>query len=212
MGPGRAFALALTALLAVTAEGARAADEDMVMGAPTAPVTVIEYLSPTCPDCARFNAEVFPAFKARYLDTGRVRLVLREAPAHPNLDHVAFLLARCAGPARYYKVLDDLMRAQPEYFATDDLPEIMRRFDVALLREMQALGMSEAEGQACLADTQAAMAARARSQKELREVAIDGLPTFVIGGKKLTAPAGKVVDLSALDAAIAAASAPRLRR
>src|ERR1700759_4001989 len=58
--------------------------DDMTMGSPHAPVTVIEYASASCPHCARFNNEVFPAFKAKYIDTGRVFYVFREfltAPA-----------------------------------------------------------------------------------------------------------------------------------
>ena len=82
---------------------------DMSLGSPTAPVTVMEYASPSCPHCAHFNEAIFPAFKAKYVDTGKVRYVLREAPIHPDLDAAAFLLARCAGPAGYFKVIDGVM-------------------------------------------------------------------------------------------------------
>ena len=44
----------------------------MALGSPTAPVTVIEYASVGCPHCADWNNEVFPAFKAKYIDTGKV--------------------------------------------------------------------------------------------------------------------------------------------
>ena len=46
--------------------------------APTARVTVIEYASVGCPHCADWNNDVFPAIKAKYIDTGKVRFVVRE--------------------------------------------------------------------------------------------------------------------------------------
>src|SRR5580698_5039034 len=54
------------------------APDDMTLGNPRAKVTVIEYASASCPHCAHFNNEVFPAFKAKYIDTGRIHYVFRE--------------------------------------------------------------------------------------------------------------------------------------
>jgi protein-disulfide isomerase len=59
-----------------------AAPGDMNLGAPNAPVHVVEYLSLTCPHCAHFNAEVFPAFKAKYVDN-RPRLLHGPRTADP---------------------------------------------------------------------------------------------------------------------------------
>src|SRR5687768_2377570 len=42
---------------------------DMTLGDPKAPNVVIEYASMTCSHCRRFNEEVFPEFKKRYIDT-----------------------------------------------------------------------------------------------------------------------------------------------
>ncbi len=195
----------------------RPVDEDMAMGSPSAPVTVIEYSAPTCPPCTRFHVESFAQFKARWIDTGKVRYVLREAPVHPNLDPVAFLVARCAGEGRYFKVVDDVMRAQPEYLDETQVSEVLRKFDVVLLREMQAIGMSEAEAQACIGDAKAVQAMNARVLRETKQYAVDKAPTFVVGGVKLAAQAGKPIDPAVLDAAIQsalarAAAGPRLRR
>ncbi len=82
--------------------------EDMVMGAPTAPVTLIEYASLTCPHCAHFDEETFPKLKSEYIDRGLVKYVYRDFP----LDRVALQaskIARCAGPDRYFfnKCLND---------------------------------------------------------------------------------------------------------
>src|SRR4051812_35808270 len=54
--------------------------DDMVMGAATAPVTLIEYASLTCPHCAAFNSGTFPQLKANYIDKGLVKYVYRDFP------------------------------------------------------------------------------------------------------------------------------------
>src|SRR4051812_5990791 len=100
------FVLALAAALTLGVCGAgaafaAAANDDMVMGKANAPITVIEYASVGCPHCADWNKEVFPAFKAKYIDTGQVRYIAREILAgDPNLAAAGFLIARCAGKDR----------------------------------------------------------------------------------------------------------------
>src|SRR5688572_8278560 len=101
---------AAAALLAACGQGggdAQVASDDMVMGKADAPVTVIEYASVTCSHCANFNATVFPAFKAKYVDTGQVKYVLREFLTPPvPIAAAGFLIARCAGPDKYFGVVD----------------------------------------------------------------------------------------------------------
>ena len=70
---------------------------DKVLGNADAPVTVIEYASPTCPHCAAFSNDVFEPFKAAYIDPGHVKFILR--PFVRNvLDAAVFMLANAAGP------------------------------------------------------------------------------------------------------------------
>src|SRR6202000_572636 len=67
---------------------------DMVLGSPTAPVTVVEYSSLTCPHCAAFAENVFPMLQQKYIDTGKVRFVSREFPLDLKAG-AASILARC---------------------------------------------------------------------------------------------------------------------
>ena len=53
---------------------------DRVLGKATAPVTVIEYVSLTCPHCANFHKTLFPRMKKEFIDTGKVRYIVREFP------------------------------------------------------------------------------------------------------------------------------------
>jgi protein-disulfide isomerase len=211
------FVPVIAAVLAVTAAaGARAGEDlsqdmsqDMSQGSPKAPVTVIEYASPTCPHCAHFEADVFPAFKAKYVDTGKVRYVLREAPIHPDLDAAAFLLARCAGPAAYFNVIDGVMKGQDEYFSLfltqgpNADQEIADAYRAVLHRVGKAAGVDEQRATACLTDEASIKAMQERVNREMAQYQVASTPTFVINGVKLNPPGA--VDLATLDAAIASA-------
>ena len=85
---------------------------DMALGPKDASVTITEYASMTCPHCAAFNENVFPKIKAAYIDTGKIRYVLREYP----LDGIALAgskLSRCIAKddaAKYFALSDLLFR------------------------------------------------------------------------------------------------------
>ena len=59
---------------------------DIVEGAAAAPATIVEYASMTCSHCAAFHEKVWPALKAKYLDTGKAKFILREFPLDPLAD------------------------------------------------------------------------------------------------------------------------------
>ncbi len=81
-------------------------------GAADAPITLIEYASPTCPACKYFHTEVLPKLDEKYIATGKLKYVLREYPLHGNVDIAAFVVARCAGPDKFFDVMDDLFANQ----------------------------------------------------------------------------------------------------
>ena len=89
--------------------------DEMAMGAPRAPVTVVEYASLGCPHCAIWEQQVFPAFKKTYIDTGKVRFVLKEMLfGNSTLAAAGFLTARCAGPGKYFQVVDAVFDQQTQ--------------------------------------------------------------------------------------------------
>ena len=70
--------------VAQTASGLPAVSaSDRVLGRANAPVTVIEYASFVCSHCAHWHTTVLPSFKARFIDTGQVKLVFRNLPTSP---------------------------------------------------------------------------------------------------------------------------------
>jgi protein-disulfide isomerase len=174
-----AAALAMAACNKSGGASGGAVDGDMTMGPATAKVTVIEYASVTCSHCARWNGEVFPEFKKKYIDTGKVKYVFREFLT-PPMDAAAggFLLARCTGKDKYFGTIDALMHSQGEMFETQD----PRGW---LLKVAQTAGMSENAFNKCVGDEAALKALNARVEKAQKEMDITGTPTFYVNGKKL---------------------------
>ena len=183
----RRLALQLAAAGVVCAGQARAAapaggvrPDDMTLGDPAAKVTVIEYASASCPHCARFNNNVFPEFRRKYIDTGKVHYVFREFLTQPvEVAMAGFLLARCAGKDKYFSVVDDFFRGQDEMYRTGNAG--------ALINAVGArAGLSAERINACLGDEAAAQALNNRVTRYANEDGVDSTPTFVINGKKLS--------------------------
>ncbi len=87
---------------------------DMTLGSAEAPVTIIEYASMSCPHCARFALVTFPEIRKRYIDTGKVRFILREFPLD-RLAEAVSVVTRCAcndDPQRYFALTEALFREQ----------------------------------------------------------------------------------------------------
>jgi protein-disulfide isomerase len=193
----RRFILAAAMALgfAAGASGAQAYPDDMALGNLKAPVTVIEYASVGCPHCATWAINVFPGFKAKYIDTGRVRFVFREMlTGQPTLAAAGFLTARCAGPARYFDIVDQIFRAQNEMVQAGDAYG-------PLLRIAKGAGLTSDQFDSCMKDHAALSALEARSDRNGQENGISGTPTFVIGDRKLEGDQ----SLESLGAAVASA-------
>ena len=193
--------LALCAVLAACQPQKAAAPltaDEMSLGDPKAKVTVVEYASAGCPFCARFNNDVFPAFKAKYVDTGKVHYVFREVlvGAGPEiaLGAAGFLTARCAGKDKYFAVLDQLFHEQDAIYRSGDIK-------AGLLKIAKANGMSDQQFNDCVNNNDALVAVNNRSEKASAD-GVAATPTFVINGKKAFE---SVPSLAQLDAAIAAA-------
>ena len=174
------------------AAGAGKADGENSMGNANAKVTMIEYASVTCPHCARFNEEVFPAFKTKYIDTGKVRYIFREFLTPPQQVAAAgFLMARCAGKDKYFSVVDAIFHSQQEMFTQGG--------DVrgVLFRIGRSAGLTDDKINACIQDEKALKDLNDRFEKAINVDKIDGTPTFVINGKKLESGEKTLAQLDA---------------
>lgn len=196
-------AVTLTATAAAALAGwpvaaAAVAADDRVLGKAGAKVTVYEYASVTCPHCARWHADVWPAFKAKYVDTGKVRFVLREMLTAPaELAGAGFMVARCAPAANYYDVIGALFEQQAMVFSNQ-----ARQW---LVQAGARGGLSADQVRACALDQTGADALNARTERSAKEhPQVGSTPTFVINGTTLVGEQ----SLAELDAVIQ----PMLRR
>ncbi len=182
--------------VATGSSGASVGDDGYSLGNAKAAVTVVEYASAACSHCARWDAEVFPAFKKKYVDTGKVHYVYREflTPPEPYAAG-AFLLARCAGPDKYFGVVEAAYRGQQEMFANQDMRG-------PLLKAAQSAGMNEQQFTACTSDQKAILALNDRVQKAITVAKVTGTPTFEVNGARLGGPDGGEQPLDKLSAAI----------
>ena len=161
---------------------------DKVLGKDDAKVTIVEYASMTCPHCAHFNETTFPDLKKNYIDTGRVRYILREFPFDPRAE-AGFMLARCAGD-NYYAMVDVLFRQQMQWAAGDNPKD-------ALLQIARLAGFTQESFNACLTDQKLLDQVRAVQKRGAEEFKVDSTPTFFINGKTYKG-AMSIAEMSAI--------------
>jgi protein-disulfide isomerase len=192
------MALTMLALAACSPKGGTAlTQDDMDMGNAQSKITVVEYASVGCPVCAKWQNEVYPAFKAKYIDTGKIHYVFREmlVGGGPEITVAAsgFLVARCAGKDKYFAVNDAIFKNQQQAF------EAPRE---TLLEVAKSVGMTDDSFNKCINDEKAIQALNDRVERHTRDDKINSTPTFVINGKGME-PGYHTLD--EMDAAIKAA-------
>lgn len=171
---------------------------DMALGAAKAPLTVVEYLSASCPHCARLNNDVFPAIRAKYVDAGKVRWVLREFLTPPEeIAAAGFLLARAAGPGHYYDFLDEIFHRMPEMYSDGTA----RNAGSVLLSIAGKYGMDAEKAQAVV-DDQAANKALMVRVKTAWDLGIRSTPTVLIGATRIEGETTVEAVSAAIDGAL----------
>ena len=150
---------------------------DIAIGSADAKVTVVEYSSLTCPHCAAFATKVYPDFKTKYVDTGKVRFITREFPLD-NLAAAAAMLARCVDKEKSFAFVD-IMFATQDKWAHGGNPKA-NLFEIA-----KQAGFTQESFEKCLTD-QALLdkinAVRTRAGEKFQ---INSTPTFFVNGKRV---------------------------
>lgn len=173
-----AIAGALAAAMAVApaaADDEYLRDGDIPLGAADAPVTIIEYASMTCPHCATFHRETMPRLKSEYIDTGKVRLIFREFPLD-SLALAASVVARCAGPEKFYGFLDVLFKQQRAWAASSDPMK-------ALERLARFGGLKKDDFEQCMNDRDLRQKITATRFYGSKEMGVQATPTLFINGE-----------------------------
>jgi protein-disulfide isomerase len=151
---------------------------DVPLGKDDAPVTIVEYASMTCSHCAAFYATTFPELKSKYIDTGKVRFILREFPLDP-LATAGFMLARCAGPDKRNAMVDLLFAQQKNWAFTEKPIE-------ALSNLVKQTGMTQETFESCLKDQALYEKVNDVRNRAAEKFGINATPTFFFNGRKQT--------------------------
>jgi protein-disulfide isomerase len=168
---------------------------EQALGQDDAPVTIIEYASMTCPHCANFHRQVWPALKERYVDAGKVRFILREFPLDA-LGAAAFTLARCLDRDGYFPFVDMLFRQQAVWLVDEPIEP---------LRTLAGpFGFTREKFDTCLADQSVLDGILWVRDRAARHFGVAATPTFFIGGKR---HAGEI-SIAELERAIGRAGLP----
>jgi len=145
-------------------------------GNANAPVTIVEYVSLTCPHCRNYHAKIFPKVKRQYVDTGKVRYIIREFPIGRTAGTAA-LATRCAPKTKHLALTEAYLSRQGEWVSQEIRPD-------AIYRIAKSSGMSRAEFDKCLSN-QSIIDGLTEVKKRGRKYGVIGTPTLIINGQKL---------------------------
>jgi protein-disulfide isomerase len=145
------------------------------LGDPDAPVTIVEYVSLTCHHCEAFHNNVWPELKEKFVDTGKVRFILREFP-FDTPGAAGAMLARCA-KENWYAVVDLLFRN------ADSWTHSNRPLN-ALADLMAQVGMDRQAFEQCLSDQTLLQQIEAGQKHAHEKFGVRATPTFFINGRR----------------------------
>lgn len=142
------------------------------LGAADAPVTVVEFTDYQCPFCRRFHDATWPDLKKKYIDSGKVRFLVRDMPLSFHAQALpAAIASRCAAQQGKF---------WPVYEALSGQETLS---DAVVHKGVAAAGVTLEVYEKCRKDpaiTQAIDADIADAER----IGVNGTPGFLIAQKK----------------------------
>lgn len=152
------------------------------LGAADAKVTIVEFLDPECESCRSFN----PTVKKMLKDyEGKVRLVVRYMPLHPNSLSAATFTEAAGEQGKYWQAQEMLFQKQPEW-GTKHGPQTGAPADInALFKKYAAeLGLDAGKMDGAFAEKRY-IAKLERDKKDAQALGVRQTPTLFVNGRKL---------------------------
>lgn len=152
------------------------------LGPTDAKVTIVEFLDPECEACAGFSPIVKKIIKDY---DGKVRLVVRYMPLHPNSLSAATFTEAAGEQGKYWEAQEMLFNRQSEW-GTKHGPQTAPPADInALFRKYAGeLGLDMDKMNAAFADNKY-KAKTERDRKDGESLGVRQTPTFFVNGRKL---------------------------
>ena len=171
-----------------TADSRLVRSDSPTLGRADAPVTVVEFVDPECESCGAFH----PTLKRILKDyDGKVRLVIRYMPFHPNSRLAAAYTEAAGEQGKYWEMQELLFRRQPEWGEIHGHgPQVAapaaRREPAPVLFERYAaeLGLDVERVRAAVAENRYATKVE-RDMKDGQSLGVSKTPTFFVNGRVL---------------------------
>ena len=170
------------------ADGPLVRPDSPSLGPADAPVTVVEFLDPECESCGAFH----PTLKRILRDyDGKVRLVVRYMPFHPNSVLAATVTEAAGEQGKYWEMQELLFRRQPEWgeihgHGGHGAAAAARREQPAVLFQRYAaeLGLDVERIRAAVAQNRYAAKVE-RDRRDGQALGVTKTPTFFVNGRQL---------------------------
>ena len=152
------------------------------LGAADAPVTMVEFLDPECESCRAFNPTIKKILKEY---DGKVRLVVRYMPLHPNSQSAATFTEAAGEQGKYWQAQELLFLKQPEWGTKHGQPAGAQADINALFKKYAAeLGLDMGKMDAAFAENRYA-AKLERDKKDGQALGVQRTPTLFVNGRQL---------------------------
>jgi protein-disulfide isomerase len=174
-----------------------------VLGSPDAPVEIVEYADFQCPQCADFDLVQMPDIKRRLIDTGKLRLVIRDFPldqVHPEARLSAHAVACAADQGRFEQMKFGVYSTQARWSMRGDRKAYGILGDAA-----EQAGVNRADWEACMEAGSHAARIEASLAEGVR-VGVGSTPTLLIDGRLHVGRRDSDVIVSIVDSLIAKAA------
>lgn len=191
-----------------------------ILGNPAARVTLVEYVSYTCPHCATFSAQSAAVLRERFVAGGGTKVEVRHIVRDP-IDMAMAVAANCGAPARFFSRHEALMAQQGailgrvqalppatlQAWTAGPIEGRLRRIadGSGVTAWMQGRGFTAVQINQCLADQGLAQQIFAMTQAGTA-AGVTHTPSFAINGRLL--PASEASNWPTLAAALTAAVRP----
>jgi protein-disulfide isomerase len=143
------------------------------LGKPGAPVTITVFEDPQCPFCRQWNVETLPTVIARYVKTGRVKLVYRGIEIiGPNSADGLRAIYAARGQNKLWQMVDELYARQGEENSGWITP--------AVIAAAARAGGANPKAIVAATNSPAVTAALKQAAAEATADGVAGTPTFVI--------------------------------
>jgi len=172
-------------------------DGGHLFGNPDAKVSLIEWVSYTCPHCAGFSRDGDGALQIAYVGPGKINREIRHIVRDP-VDLTAAMLTNCGPPAKFHRNHAAIMFSQSEWLPLLDTASSAQRArwhsgdhaarrraiasDFGFYAIMERRGYRRTEIDRCLADGVRAKNLADNSQKDSEKYFVKSTPSFAIDG------------------------------